>query len=71
MIHFGDNGFVGFENLFHLLQSGNTTTLSLRIITIESKLPEITKTIAQVVETCNENVRLIQSLNSTIFEFMQ
>jgi hypothetical protein len=24
-----------------------------------------------VVETCNENVRLIQSLNSTIFEFMQ
>jgi hypothetical protein len=62
---------VGFAYLFHLLQGGNTTTLSSRITSIESKLLEITGTVAQVLETCNENARSIQSLNSIILEFMR
>jgi len=40
------------------------------VTNIESKLLEITSQVAQVLETCNENVRSIQSLNSTILEFM-
>jgi hypothetical protein len=37
---------------------------------IESKLLEIIGIINQVLETCNKNVKSIQSLNSTILEFM-
>ncbi len=38
---------------------------------IESKLPNIIGTIAQVLETHNENAKSIQCLNTTILEFMQ
>jgi hypothetical protein len=71
VIHFGVNGFVGFANLFHLLQGGNITTLFSQVTTIESKLLEIIGIVAKVLETCDENVRSIQSLNSTILELMQ
>jgi hypothetical protein len=42
----------------------------LHVGQIESNLPEITGIVAQVLETCNENVKSIQSLNTTILEFM-
>jgi hypothetical protein len=54
-----------------LMQGGNTTTLSTHVGQIESKLPNITGTIAQVLETCNENAKSIQCLNTTILEFMR
>ncbi len=38
---------------------------------IESKLLEINSQVAQVLESCNENAKSIQSLNSTILEFMR
>jgi hypothetical protein len=50
---------------------GNTTSLSSRVTTIESKLLEIIGQVAQVLESCNENAKSIQSFNSTILEFMQ
>jgi hypothetical protein len=54
------------EILLSLLQGGNTTTLSTRVGQIESKLPNITGTITQVLKTCNENGKFIQCLNTTI-----
>ncbi len=56
------------EILFSLLQGGNTTTLSTWIGHIESKLFDITNIVAQVLETCNENVKFVQCLNTTILE---
>jgi hypothetical protein len=50
---------------------GNTTNLSSKVTTIESKLVEISAQVAQVLESCNENAKSIQSFNSTILEFMQ
>jgi hypothetical protein len=41
------------------------------VTTIESKLLKITSQVAQVLKSCNENVKSIQSLNSTVLEFMQ
>ncbi len=56
--------------LFFFMQGGNTTTLSTHVGQIELKLLNITGTIAQVLETCNENAKSIQCLNTTIFKFM-
>lgn len=42
----------------------------LHVGQIESNLLEIIGIVAQVLETCNENVKSIQSLNTTILEFM-
>ncbi len=47
-----------------LLQGGNTSSLSSRVTTIESKLLEI-------LQSCNENAKSIQSLESIILAFMR
>ncbi len=52
------------------MQGGNTTTLFTQVGQIESKLCNITGTIAHMLETCNENAKSIQCLNTTILEFM-
>ncbi len=57
--------------MFSLIQGGNTTTLFTQVGKIESKLLDITSTVAQVSEICNENAKFIQCLNTTILEFMQ
>jgi hypothetical protein len=59
------------EILLFLMQGGNTTTLFTHVEQIESKLPNIIGTIAQELETCNENAKSIQCLNTTILEFMR
>jgi serine acetyltransferase len=43
--------------------------LSSRLTTIESILPKIISQVVQVLESCNENAKSIQSFNSTILEF--
>jgi hypothetical protein len=53
------------------MQGGNTTTLFTQIGKIESKLLDITSIVAHVSETCNNNAKFIQCLNTTILEFMQ
>jgi hypothetical protein len=47
------------EILFSLMQGGNTTTLFTQVGKFESKVLDITGTIAQVLETRNENAKFI------------
>jgi hypothetical protein len=41
------------------------------VVAIETKFPKIKSSVTEVLETCNENTKCLQSFNSTIFEFMK